>query len=186
MIINQISFSDKISWSSLLDLIYPIGSVYMSFENNSPSEKFGGTWVSVSSGYLRANSNSNSGGSNSKTLTIANLPAHNHAHNGSGAATGSAGSHHHTLIIDGTNTIVAAYQTNVGGKHGSDWVALLDSLTTNWSNVNQTGYYYHSVRAAAASAHIHTLVGNTANTGSGTAFSIEPQYQNIFCWHRTA
>lgn len=40
------------SMSSLLDMVYPIGSVYMSYENVSPAEFIGGTWVRIQNRFL--------------------------------------------------------------------------------------------------------------------------------------
>lgn len=58
---------------TLLDLIYPVGAVYLSFSSTSPASLFGGSWTKITSGYLQAASNTNSGGSSS----------HSHAARGS-------------------------------------------------------------------------------------------------------
>lgn len=67
------------------DLIYPIGSIYMSVNSTSPATLFGGTWERIQGRFLLAANDNNAtynagktGGSVTKTLTVANLPSHDH------------------------------------------------------------------------------------------------------------
>ena len=65
-----------------LDFIYPIGSIYMSVSNVSPSTLFGGTWSKIEGRFLLGTSNSyalnTTGGEATHTLTISEMPSHNH------------------------------------------------------------------------------------------------------------
>lgn len=72
---------------NIFDLIYPVGSIYMSVNNTNPSSLFGGTWVAWGSGRVpvgvnTSNSNFNTvektGGSSSVTLTANQIPSHTH------------------------------------------------------------------------------------------------------------
>lgn len=71
--------------SKILDLVYPIGSIYMNYANSSsPAPKFGGTWVQIATGqFLLASGNGYSlgstGGAANVTLTTNQMPSHTHA-----------------------------------------------------------------------------------------------------------
>ena len=52
------------SWVNLVDLVYPIGSYFISNEETNPAEMFGGEWTEVTGRFLYANSGIDTGGSN--------------------------------------------------------------------------------------------------------------------------
>ena len=68
----------------LINLIYPVGSIYMSVNAVDPSTLFGGTWEKIKDVFLLASGDDYSigatGGEASVTLTAAQsgLPSHNH------------------------------------------------------------------------------------------------------------
>ena len=68
----------------LINLIYPVGSIYMSVNSVDPSTLFGGTWEKIKDVFLLASGDDYSigatGGEASVTLTAAQsgLPSHNH------------------------------------------------------------------------------------------------------------
>lgn len=85
--------------------LYPIGSVYISFNSADPSTLFGGTWSRLKDTFLLVNGDSyapnTTGGSATKTIGVTNMPSHNHSVSSSGshthsATTSSAGNHTHT------------------------------------------------------------------------------------------
>ena len=63
---------------AIVELIYPVGALYTSFNNTSPATRFGfGTWTQITDRFLYcANSGGSTGGS--KKITVNNLPPHNH------------------------------------------------------------------------------------------------------------
>ena len=73
--------------SDLIDLIYPVGSIYMSVNNTSPSILFGGEWEQIEDKFLLASgttySNGDSGGSADAVVVSHNhtQKAHNHTQN---------------------------------------------------------------------------------------------------------
>lgn len=40
--LDKISFKNEIDYKSLLDIIYPVGSIYISIEDTSPADFLGG------------------------------------------------------------------------------------------------------------------------------------------------
>jgi uncharacterized repeat protein (TIGR02543 family) len=78
---------------SMLDFIYPVGSVYISYSHVDPATMFGGTWTRIENAFLWGCDSSGTigqtGGEKTHTLTIDELPAHTHGSVYSGNATGS-------------------------------------------------------------------------------------------------
>lgn len=103
------------TWAKVVDLVYPVGSIYMSVANTSPSTLFGGTWQQLEDRFLLGASadgaqNPNhqageTGGAESvsytpagtvdgHTLTTAEIPSHNHTFTGSAVNTGNQSQGH--------------------------------------------------------------------------------------------
>ena len=70
------------SLDDLIDIIYPIGSVYISVTSTNPKVLFGGEWTQIKDTFLLACGNSYAngatGGEAQHTLTVSEMP--NHAH----------------------------------------------------------------------------------------------------------
>ena len=68
--------------SALVNLIYPVGSIYMSVNSTSPATLFGGTWTQLKDRFLlgagSTYSNGATGGSATHTLKISEMPKHSH------------------------------------------------------------------------------------------------------------
>ena len=80
---SRYAFTGNKEKEELLDLMYPIGSIYMSSNNTNPSTIFGGYWRKIESKFLFGANSSGSdlgseGGERTHTLTIAEMPAHTH------------------------------------------------------------------------------------------------------------
>lgn len=71
------------SINALANIIYPIGSIYMSVSNVSPKALFGGDWVQIKDKFLLSAGDTyaagTSGGEAIHTLTINEMPSHNHS-----------------------------------------------------------------------------------------------------------
>lgn len=66
----------------LADLVYPVGSIYLSVLETDPGALFGGTWERIQDRFLLAAGdnyqNGTTGGAATHTLTTEELPSHNH------------------------------------------------------------------------------------------------------------
>ena len=69
--------------TDLINTIYPVGSIYMSVSNVSPSTLFGGTWEQIKDTFLLSSgdtySNGSTGGEEKHTLTVNEMPSHRHS-----------------------------------------------------------------------------------------------------------
>lgn len=66
---------------NLMDIIYPIGSVYISFNSTSPAASVGGTWELLDNVFLYGTSGTIGvkGGESNHTLITNEIPKHQHA-----------------------------------------------------------------------------------------------------------
>ena len=112
-------FSDSESgmplWNGapLLNLFYPVGSIYWSSNNTNPGTLFGGTWTQIKDKFILAAgdsySNGATGGAATVTLTVSNMPSHSHSFTPSG----SVSSHSHSFTPSGT----VSSHTHTGPSH---------------------------------------------------------------------
>ena len=70
------------SLDDLIDIIYPVGSVYISVTSTNPKVLFGGEWTQIKDTFLLACGNSYAngatGGEANHTLTANEIPSHRH------------------------------------------------------------------------------------------------------------
>ena len=75
------NINDNIS-EIILNLVYPVGSIYIGVNSSNPSTFIGGSWEQIQDRFLLAcgntYSNGSIGGEASHTLTIAEMPTHTH------------------------------------------------------------------------------------------------------------
>lgn len=79
--VNSISSNQDFN-TQICNLIYPVGSIYLSVNAVNPSTLFGGTWEQIKDTFLLACGdnyvNGSTGGEATHTLTVAEIPSHNH------------------------------------------------------------------------------------------------------------
>lgn len=67
---------------NLLDIIYPVNSIYITASSVSPATSIGGTWTQIKDAVLAASGNSYSGAVNAyhgnKAMTVDQMPSHAH------------------------------------------------------------------------------------------------------------
>ena len=153
--------------------LYPVGSVYISFNPTSPQTLFGGTWVRMKDRVLMASGDTyapnTTGGSATVTLNVNQLPSHNHSltTNGShthSASSANAGNHNHSV----SGTIANA------GDHTHTWSGSSASAGNHTHTFTgssaSAGNHSHTFTGSSASAgsHTHTITASTASAGSHT------------------
>jgi hypothetical protein len=67
---------------SMLDAIWPVGSVYISVNDNNPEVVFGGVWEKIENAFLLGASSAHplgsSGGAETHALSVEEMPQHSH------------------------------------------------------------------------------------------------------------
>ena len=108
------------SIATIVNTIYPVGSIYISTANADPGTLFSGTtWVQIQNKFLLAAGTDyaagSTGGEATHTLTIQEMPAHNHTFSSnSGKAVGYVGSDSGNLG-GSTKNCVSVDMYNTGG-----------------------------------------------------------------------
>ena len=103
---------------NMVDLIYPVGSIYMSANDTSPSILFGGEWERIKDRFLLAAGDTYSagsiGGEAAHKLTVAEMPSHNHGY-GAFLWKEMQGGHEVASLPAGNYKHVWEYVSTVGG-----------------------------------------------------------------------
>lgn len=63
---------------NIIDSLFGVGYVWISYTNTSPASLIGGTWTPITGRFPYFNAGNSTGGANSQTLSIAQMPAHKH------------------------------------------------------------------------------------------------------------
>lgn len=117
LIVNSITTNEGGSTnnnSSICDLIYPVGSIYLSVNSINPSTLFGGTWEEIAKGRTLVGVDTNdvdfnivkkTGGEKVHKLTIDEMPSHKHDMNfGTSSSSNNFGGGLIYTGVDGKNT----------------------------------------------------------------------------------
>ena len=179
--------------------VYPIGSIYISYNSTNPGSLFGGTWENYGNGRVLKGINSGEagtiGGSDTVTLTTENLPAHTHdiSHTHTTASTTAS----HSLTAQSAtpvHNVVTTYYHNGVKKLTSGGNAPLitsggDKTNNNSSTITvKGGAHTHGVAGTITIPELSTnSISKTTSgsTGSGTSFSVQNSYITVYMWRRT-
>ena len=158
---------------AIIDLIYPVGSIYISMNDTSPQEKFGGTWEQIVDRFLYCASSSGVTGGSTE-ITIQNLPKHTHTFSGE--------------HMEGEDNYV-----NLRGVNGTDQIVSSNNCEGVFhlvKNDSSSGTWTNTLTATSDSGYGDTIQfeytpsGLISETGNGSEYM--PPYMTVYCWQRTA
>lgn len=171
LVVNSITANySNFNMVNLINMVYPIGSIYMSVSSTSPATLFGGTWVQLKDRFLLGAGDTYTNGS---TGGSASLQAHSHT---IPSLSGTAASSTHTHTVT-TKT------TSYGAGSQTAWRCL------SWPGTNadfsQTVYTNNGTADGGHTHTVTTTASTTGSTGDGTAGNMPP-YLTVYMWKRTA
>ena len=115
--IDNFKIGEQTFKNLLLDLVYPIGSLYWSRNETDPSTLFGGTWTRIKDRFILAAGDDHAvgttGGKERVTLTGDEIPSHTHIPTNAGSFYTTRGSG--TSEINGVSTGAAFDQSESSG-----------------------------------------------------------------------
>lgn len=132
--------------TSLLDRVYPVGSIYMSMNRENPSSFLGGTWVAIPGRFLVGVGSNGASGDQALSIganttggySAAQLPSHTHTHNTSSyyaLVAPNGGTFGRTAVWSAG----ASPRTSVSGLLQSSVTIIRDSISLNAAGVTPAG-----------------------------------------------
>lgn len=179
---------DLVTKEYVFNAIYPVGSIYMSVNDVSPEDLFGGVWDKIEGQFLLGTSDSYTlgatGGTADAVVVSHTHPQVAHTHtvgNNSKAHTHSVsgGSHNHEYGVYKNRSADGSSRDTPGSPTSGD-------ATYNTTSKSHT----HTVGNNSV-AHTHSVSGGATTTGaassgvSGTGKNMPP-YLAVNIWKRTA
>lgn len=105
---------------SILDYIYPVGSIYMSYSHYDPASMFGGTWERIENAFLWGTDASGTigqtGGEKTHTLTVSELPSHSHTISVANTASGDLAAANKIRYNGSATSYLGTLSTNTQGS----------------------------------------------------------------------
>ena len=153
-----------------LDVVYPVGAIYLSTVNTNPGTLFGGTWEQIKDRFLLAAGDTYSAGGTggSATMSHTHTAKHSHTEGNLAAAVGAVSNDIFTI----------AYQAGSKNSRGP-------SSVTNYSiwgeDVSQSSRSFnHHTRVYGTTAESTPTTSDASNTNN------MPPYLTVYVWKRTA
>lgn len=165
--------------AAFADMVYPVGSIYMSVNSASPETLFGGRWERITGRFLLGATDGGAAGGNS---------------NASIAPGNTGGEATHALTTDETATknhshsFSATFQLRHGNNAGTDTAAAGTNTTVTRAGGSAT---WGNGWSGSGYSHKLDLVKISGSTGgqtgaNGTAHNNMPPYLAVYIWKRTA
>ena len=172
--------------NQVFNVVYPVGSIYMSANNVNPSTLFGGTWEPINGKFLLASSSGREAGTTggaetvnytpagsvgNHTLTASEMPAHTHTYAKSAAATGSTTltadqipAHNHSYNAPQANTGSTALTINQMPSHTHEYDQLYLTPNANIKTIASSSSNSYSQRPISQDS---SQLPKTKATGGG-------------------
>ena len=185
---NNIKYIDK-KISDLLNMFYPVGSVYETMDSSfDPNKKWGGTWVRIKGRVLVGvdendayfDAPEKTGGYKKPSIKVENLPSH---------------SHDVKVGVTINETKLEGGANNIAGQD-ANWgvTAQGNGIVTNKGDTNgfypstrkTTEKYHDGFWINATHKHTASTTVSCASTGGGKGFEVLQPYITCYIWKRTA
>ena len=148
------------SYINLGQVVYPVGSIYMSYTGISPASLFGGNWTAITGRFLYCNNGTSTGGANSKTYNF---------------------NHNHGMTLNKKNSTGSwSYTTGQSGIGFHDG----DAAIPNSPVLTSTSAAVASMTGCNGPASVNG--GNTPKSLNDKTIDTMPAYQTVYCWRRTS
>ena len=117
--------------TTIINKIYPVGSIYISYNGTNPSSFLGGTWeafgkgqtlVGVDTSQTEFNTVGKTGGEKTHTLTVDEMPSHTH-----------------DFVIGGQALVIGTFKDTIPTDSGIGAEGYWKDYSKNLSSLNSTG-----------------------------------------------
>lgn len=178
------------SLTTIADVIYPVGSIYMSMNKTSPAVLFGGEWQQITGSFLfpYTGVSGQTGGEHFITLTEENLPSHAHY---TQPHTHNIPSHTHTATMSSAGTHTHTFDKNKAAGSGTaryvpEDAGGIQTSSSGTVKTSQAGAHTHSIKISATSEMktVESSRAETSSVGKGKAFNNMPPYITVYAWYR--
>ncbi len=168
----------------LLNVLYPIGAIYISTTATNPGTTLGGTWEAFGKGKTLVGVDNNdddfatvekTGGEKTHTLSTNEMPSHDHSFTGTEGTVNVSGGDHRHQVVDDNKTKMEKVPSADGGN-GGNW----SGDGTGWG---QWSYSRYSGELSMSGKF--TPSGSIGSTGEGAAHNNLQPYITVYMWKRT-
>lgn len=183
---------EKVARLSVVDVIYPVGSIYCSTASVNPNQLFGvGVWERIGAGRCLIDAGDgfapgSSGGADTCRLTANELPPHSHS-----ATVSPAGEHAHTRgsmnitgeigcddragsLAKGAFSCEQHWESNTSADGGDNtFYKFKFDASRSWSGETSRG-------------GVHQHEAQIGSTGGGQSFSVRNPYVAVYMWKRVS
>ena len=169
---------------NMADLIYPVGSIYLSVNNTNPSTLFGGTWEQLKDKFLlgagTTYSAGSTGGAATHTLTSNEMPSHTHEQY---SHTHTTDNHYHypSTLTDYFVTSEESTANNTRVSYNASGNRLVDGQMDTSDST-----FHHRSATSSEGVLVNSATAENKNTGGGQAHNNMPPYLTVYMWKRTA